>query len=111
MLRRYPSTSVTILPVVVVAVAPVIAISPVVPVAITVSSVLAAIPVVPIPSSVIMVIRTAAAEREQQRQGKQFFHDGLLIFMIIGNVTQHGLRHLSFDVDTGEIDRLRGIFP
>jgi hypothetical protein len=97
--------------VVVVAVMPVIAIPPVVPVVIPVSSVLAAIPVVPLSPSVIMVIRAAAGEREQQRQGKQFFHDGLLIFMIIGNVTQTGLRHLSFDVETVEIDRLSGIFP
>jgi hypothetical protein len=64
---------------VIVAVTTVIAIPTVVPVAIPISSVLAAIPVVPVSSPVIMVIRTAAGERDQQCQGKHFFHDGLLV--------------------------------
>jgi hypothetical protein len=58
-----------------------------------------------------MVIRTAAGERDQQRHGKQFFHDGLLIFMVDGIMKQHGLRHLSFDVETGEINRFADILP
>jgi len=88
---------ITVLVAVVVPVTPVIPIPPVVPVAIPISAILETIPVVAISSSVVRIIRLTASERDQQRQGKHFFHDSLQMFMVDVIFTHYSTGSITYD--------------